>query len=111
MMNPWEVNNAFDAMFTDTVEIHGVRPQGSSFKGVFSSCVYPVEKEDPFDGNDADTDIMKLVLLVNKRGAKGWYMKTPPQIGDTVKTTDGKTYKVNHVSDTVDWYQLEAKSC
>lgn len=111
MTDPWEILLPYDAMFTDSVVICGVRPEGRSFRSLFTACVFPPEKEDPFAETDADTKVERLTLLVRKKGEHGWTRRTPPQTGDGVKTADGRNYRVSRVAETVNWYELEAKSC
>lgn len=72
MTDPWDVQLPFVPMFSETVEINGVRAHGRSFRSVFKACVYPPEKEEPFADSDADTKMEKLTLLVLKRGLDGW---------------------------------------
>ena len=111
MDNPWTMTKPFEAMFTDVVEISGARPRGCSFRGSFTSCVYPVEDDEPFSETDAETSLKRITLLVIKRGSLGWNKSYPPQIGDQVVLENGSKWKVSNVDDRLDWFEVRAKSC
>ena len=111
MTNPWDTADPFAVMFCDTVQVSGVRPEGRSFRGSFSACVYPPERDEPFDGSDADTELRRLRLLITKRGIRAWNRETPPQTGDEILLENGSKWKVTDVDDMLNWYQMEARSC
>jgi len=111
MRDLWDVTDAFDAMFCDTVEMCGVRPGGRSFRLLLRACVYPPQKEQPFSDTDADTAVEVLPLMVLKTGVDGWTLRSPPQIGDGIRLKCGSRWKVSSVTESDGWYQLEARSC
>lgn len=111
MTNPWNITSAFSPMFTDTVEINGVRPNGCVFRDSFASCVYPPEDDVAFGDCEADTTRKRIKLLVIKRGDNGWNKRFPPQMGDEVALEDGSKWKMTSVDNQLNWFSIEARSC
>ena len=109
--DPWNLNDAYGKMFCNRVWIKGRRPRGEIAEGCFAACVYPSEREQPFADFDADSTVRRLSFLLPKDGVGGWSLKAPPQIGDEVTLAEGSRWKVCSVVNTVDWYEMEARSC
>lgn len=103
--NPWQVQTAFDFMYTDEVMV-----SHSGVSGTFKACAFPPERVDPFSEADATSGLLKMQLQIRKFGDGAWNFETAPQIGDVVTTVDTKQWRITDVVYFDDCYTIEARS-
>ena len=102
MDSPWNIEEAFDPMFDETVEIT-LPDRRFSIK----VCCFPIEQVDPFVEDDYDNKVKLVNILIRKRCYPD---SLKPSIGDKVTLKDGTQYKICEVRDEQTWVTATARS-
>ena len=91
-------------MFTEAAEF--VTSAGRH--GTVPCCVFPIEDIDPFAETDTASAVKRVKIVV--RRADWLSFAEAPEIGNTVRTPDGKAWKVESSDMEQDWWSLQARS-
>ncbi len=102
MESPWNIEEAFEPMFDEAVEI--TLPDR---RFTIKACVFPVEQVDPFVEEDYDNKVKLVNILIRKRCYPD---SLKPGVGDKVSLEDGTQYKICEVRTEQTWFIATARS-
>ena len=91
-------------MFTEAAEFNTSTGQ----RGTIPCCVFPIEDVDPFADTDTASTVKRIKIVI--RRADWLSFADAPEIGNMVKTGDGKTWKIESSDMEQNWWSVKARS-
>ena len=108
MNNPWLIDDAFDVMFSETVQLNITR-NGMTYSTPLDACVFPIEDVDPFVDSDTDNETKRISVILRIEDVRN-ALNDKPQLQDTIKLIDDSVWGICEVKAEQSWYKVIARS-